>query len=707
MLAKRLTRQGPTVSGGTLAAVLAQKAASAAVPPSVVSSSIKAGALFAVGQTAAPGVLSVKAVALAEGVLKTMLLSKLKIATAVLAAVAFLVAGAAALPPHAPGAGPSAQAVPPKHERDFPQRPDERKELPGISVIGVVKAWAAETNTLTVADGKSTFTLPVTNDVAVVIDGKPGKLSALLVGMSVELRLAGTAEKPRVVSIQAEGPQVFGIVKAVNAERNIIMFFPDDRGPKNHFNVATDAAIEIDGRRGMLAALPTGAHVTLARFVAHRTAGQVQATGPQVVGFVRAVDPQQYTITVTDTQWNRHVRKPLPIDKGGENTFRVPRGITLRIDGTPRELAALPTGTRVRLDLRADQKTARGVKVEGPTVSGFVKAVEAEKHAITLSDTVWKPGSGQDLPADGGVNTFAVAGDATIDIDSKPGDLKRLPTGAFVHAVALSVDQKTARGIRAAGPSVAGVVKAVDAEHNTITLADTLWKPGTGHNLPADGKEATFGVADDANIEIDLKRGKLGGVRPGLRVFLGLCVDRRTARSITVAGPGVSGFLKAVDADQKTITLSDTVWKPGSGQDLPADGGVNTFAVAGDAAIDIDGCPGKLAALPTGVRVFLSLCVDRNTARGINAGGPVLKGSIKAVDGEKSTITITETLWDHATGKSLPADGGEHTFTVARDARIDTDGEAGTLAGLAAGMQVDLVLRVNRRTVTTIQAKTP
>jgi len=92
MLAKRLTQRGVALSGGVLAAVLSQKVAAAGVPSSVVSSTITAATLFAAGQAA--GLISVKVAALTEGVLKSMLLTKLKIATAVLSAVVVLAAGA-------------------------------------------------------------------------------------------------------------------------------------------------------------------------------------------------------------------------------------------------------------------------------------------------------------------------------------------------------------------------------------------------------------------------------------------------------------------------------------------------------------------------------------------------------------------------------------------------------------------------------------
>ena len=84
MLAKRLVRHGVAVSGGALAAVLSQNALSAGVPTPVVSNTIRAACLLAAGQVAATGVISVKVAALTEGVVRTMLLTKLKIASAVL-----------------------------------------------------------------------------------------------------------------------------------------------------------------------------------------------------------------------------------------------------------------------------------------------------------------------------------------------------------------------------------------------------------------------------------------------------------------------------------------------------------------------------------------------------------------------------------------------------------------------------------------------
>jgi RNA polymerase sigma factor (sigma-70 family) len=96
MLAKRLAKHGLAVSGGALATVLAQNAASASVPASVVSASIKAASLVAGGQFVTSGAISVKVAALTEGALKSMLITKLKVVM-VLLVVAAALSGAAGL----------------------------------------------------------------------------------------------------------------------------------------------------------------------------------------------------------------------------------------------------------------------------------------------------------------------------------------------------------------------------------------------------------------------------------------------------------------------------------------------------------------------------------------------------------------------------------------------------------------------------------
>jgi RNA polymerase sigma factor (sigma-70 family) len=91
MLARQLARHGVQVSCATLAAVLSQKAASACLPASVMSLTIQTVRVVAAGQ--ATGAASVKAAALAEGVLKTMLLRKIRTVATVLFVMTLIVGG--------------------------------------------------------------------------------------------------------------------------------------------------------------------------------------------------------------------------------------------------------------------------------------------------------------------------------------------------------------------------------------------------------------------------------------------------------------------------------------------------------------------------------------------------------------------------------------------------------------------------------------
>jgi RNA polymerase sigma factor (sigma-70 family) len=97
MLARRLARHGLAVSGGALVAIASQQAAAACVPPSVASSTIRAASTFAAGRAAATGAISVKVAILTEGVLKAMLLSKLKTVTVGLLLVTVLAGAAGAI----------------------------------------------------------------------------------------------------------------------------------------------------------------------------------------------------------------------------------------------------------------------------------------------------------------------------------------------------------------------------------------------------------------------------------------------------------------------------------------------------------------------------------------------------------------------------------------------------------------------------------
>ena len=110
MLQARLTQRGVGVGAGMLAVVLCEHAASAAVPATLVAATVKAALLVASGRAAAVAALP-QVASLAEGVLRSMFLAKLKAVSAVAFVVASLGSGAGLIYHTHPGDGAAAPAV--------------------------------------------------------------------------------------------------------------------------------------------------------------------------------------------------------------------------------------------------------------------------------------------------------------------------------------------------------------------------------------------------------------------------------------------------------------------------------------------------------------------------------------------------------------------------------------------------------------------
>jgi RNA polymerase sigma factor (sigma-70 family) len=84
MLANRLSRRGVVISAGLIASALSRSSASAGIPTPLAVSTVKLATAVALGRAATAGMVSAKVVALSEGVLKMMSLTKLKVTTVVL-----------------------------------------------------------------------------------------------------------------------------------------------------------------------------------------------------------------------------------------------------------------------------------------------------------------------------------------------------------------------------------------------------------------------------------------------------------------------------------------------------------------------------------------------------------------------------------------------------------------------------------------------
>jgi len=186
-LAKRLSRRGVALtSSAVLAAVVGHNAASAAVPSVGVSSTIKAATLVAAGQGLAAAGISPEVAAITEGVIKSMYLTKTKIAIAVLALGLFASVGVGGLVYRTYAAPPSVQVqVQGGEQKDKPnsvnaaaaddKKPDEAKGEGKLSGIVRLAGKPVTSGKVVVVndDGKS-YEGPLDDKGSYTInDGKP------------------------------------------------------------------------------------------------------------------------------------------------------------------------------------------------------------------------------------------------------------------------------------------------------------------------------------------------------------------------------------------------------------------------------------------------------------------------------------------------------------------------------------------------------
>jgi RNA polymerase sigma factor (sigma-70 family) len=223
-LARRLSRHGAALSAGALAAFLAGRA-SADVSPALARVTIETASVIATGQAALAAVAAPPVVALTEGVLKSMLLTKLKVAGAFVLAVAALVAGAG-------GAGYRALAddPPPRRQADAPAddkpkardkarpRNAEQKTIRGTGKEVTEEQKVADFSSVNVESifhvevkqGKQ-FRVAVTTDDNVVPHVRLTKDgSALTFGMESNLSYENVTLKAVIVMPSLEGLTVSG-----------------------------------------------------------------------------------------------------------------------------------------------------------------------------------------------------------------------------------------------------------------------------------------------------------------------------------------------------------------------------------------------------------------------------------------------------------------------------------------------------------------
>ena len=149
-----------------------------------------------------------------------------------------------------------------------------------------------------------------------------------------------------------------------------------------------------------------------------------------------------------------------------------------------------------------------------------------------------QPGRGGD---GGDERNLIVAKEALILVDDgkgrrlsvKEGKLTDVPVGALVTA-RLAADQSFVMTMKAEGPTLTGILKAVDADKGAITIA-----------IPKNREEfdeKTFTLIKDGRVNIDGNDAKLADLKVGENgpiIQLRLGLDQKTAQSVISRQPGM------------------------------------------------------------------------------------------------------------------------------------------------------------------------
>jgi hypothetical protein len=236
------------------------------------------------------------------------------------------------------------------------------------------------------------------------------------------------------------------------------------------------------------------------------------------------------------------------------------------------------------------------------------------------------------------------------------------------------------------GPTLHGMVKAVDATKNSLTVNVVQ---GNGKKAV---EERTFPVAADVQVTLadSLSKeqaspaGRLADLSPGTGVTVRLSADQKAVVAIHARGPRLHGHVIAADADKQRLTIG-----------TKGDQGVeeHTAVLAKGARITLsDGLTkeeapkeGQFSDLPAGTSVQVQLSVDRKSALGVHVLGASLHGTLKGVDAGDHTITVTVKEDDQVVDKTL---------TLVKNART----EGVKLSELKSGQRVAVTLSVFDRT---------
>ncbi len=331
LLAKRLTRRNLSMSATALAALLAEKAAASGVPAALVASTTEAAALLAAGKPIA-GLVSGNVAALIQGVVRSMLIAKLKIASAILVALALLGLGVGMMiPPVSAGRKTEPEGAVVKLKKAKPRQVNdcivENIDLQNMSIQAV--------KTDPDNGGSVVLDFQVDATTAILVDGAEAKLTDLKIGVYMNVQFERSADgKTRAVRIEAAGKAFAGVVEALNHDTVTIQF--SKKPDQQTYDLDRNAWVHVDGKKAKLSDLKAKMLVALRMSAGKPTVVGISAAGPKVSGIVKSVEQGSLSL--------------------GAAIIPVAPDAVVMIDGKQSALADLRVGMAVTLQMAAESE---------------------------------------------------------------------------------------------------------------------------------------------------------------------------------------------------------------------------------------------------------------------------------------------------------------------------------------------------------------
>ena len=464
LLARRMRKHGMAV--GSMAVFLVDEFSSAEVPEALIEFTASVAPEIAAGKTAA-SLVSIKVAVLMEKVMRNMLLTKMAIGVAVILAAMTGIIGSSAFSQRAMAQREKAEEVAQREQRPGPDGRMFRAEVRGIL--------------RSIDTSKSTITV-------MVFESRPNE---------------GRREPEE---------KTFAVAKEAEVGVNV----GDGRG--RGFL-----------REAKLGDLTPGVSVSLTLSMDQKVVEGITADGPSFRGTVKSVDSPNNTLTIVVNPAGRGedpAEKTLTVSASAEIGIDDGRGKRFSIKEG--KLADVAPGCTAMLWLSIDQKLVTAATFEGPNVNGTIKSVDITKNTVTVAHFQGRGGEAEE-------KTYELAKDTLSLIDDgkgrrfslKEGKLQDMPVGSTVF-LRLSPDQKFVGMIRAEGPNLPAMIKAIDATKGTVTFVT----PVRGENP----EEKTLPIAKDARIMVDGAVAKLADVKVEDNQFgqLRLSLDQKTVHTLVI-----------------------------------------------------------------------------------------------------------------------------------------------------------------------------